>query len=90
MKTQAVTFHLDREVNPITGQKSIHVAKGTYTTEDRETQKFLLGYPGCTVKEVKAIEPPARPTFEQFGPRPAQVKVGGVDWTDARGKKGGR
>jgi hypothetical protein len=91
VKTRAVTFHLEREINAITGQRHIHIAAGTYVTEDREIQKVLAGYPGVTVQSVRPIEPPAPIQPGQFGHAGEQVRVtGGFSWDGVKGKQGAR
>ena len=67
------------------------IAGGRFSTTDDRLSGFLATYPGVTFIEDRE-EALTRPTFEQFGPRPPQVKVtrSGVDWASVKGKTGGR
>jgi hypothetical protein len=87
------TFFIENGVNALYdgGNQLAAIAPGRFETTCDRLSEFLKTYPGCRFIEDRE-EVLTRPTFEQFGPRPPQVKVtrSGVDWASVKGKTGGR
>ncbi len=73
------TFLLERPIDAIFGQRHLQIAAGRYSTSDRDVQRFLSRYPGCTLvaSEPDPVRTPLTPeeALALHGPAPGPPVV---------------